>query len=245
MPQVPGMMASAVADGGLGKPREALPPPGSGLPTLRLTPAPDVRLYNLPAASGQRPAASGQRPAASGQRPSITCARREAGAHRQAPSAGSPSRPDPRPGRRRPHFSRPFPVLALLLGTLGLFAAAPAAAQVSGITVSAVAADNTETAVTYSPTLDASGTRYTATLPLGTANIKFTVNCTVVGTANPQVYYFSSQATCSSRSGISRAVMASGGSITSGRRLTTILFPENPSAVTPTSSRNQGMSSYE
>ena len=38
----------------------------------RLTSAPDTRVYNLPAASGQRPAASGQRPAASGQRPAAS-----------------------------------------------------------------------------------------------------------------------------------------------------------------------------
>ena len=59
----------------------------------------------------------------------MTCARREAGAHRPAPSAGSPRKSDPRPGRRRARLSL-LPALALLFGALGLFAAAPASADV-------------------------------------------------------------------------------------------------------------------
>ncbi len=61
----------------------------------------------------------------------MRCARREAGAQSPAPStaAGSPSRPDPRSGRPRARRPARLPVLALLLGALGLFAAAPAAAQ--------------------------------------------------------------------------------------------------------------------
>ena len=70
----------------------------------------------------------------------MTCARREAGAQRSAPSAGSPSRPDPRPGRRRVRLSRLLPALALLLGAFGLFDAAPAEAHTlsapSGVSVS-------------------------------------------------------------------------------------------------------------
>ena len=65
-------------------------------------------------------------PAASG----MTCARRLAGARKPAPSAGSPSRPDPRSGRLRARLTRLLPVLALLLGALSPFAAAPAAAEV-------------------------------------------------------------------------------------------------------------------
>ncbi len=69
----------------------------------------------------------------------MTCARREAGAQQPAASTppGSPSsrqappegrsRPDPSGGRAR--LSLLLPVLALLLGALGLFAAAPAQAQ--------------------------------------------------------------------------------------------------------------------
>ena len=69
----------------------------------------------------------------------MTCARREAGAHRPAASApsrspssgptppGDRSRPDPCGGRAR--LALLLPVLALLLGALGLFAAAPAQAQ--------------------------------------------------------------------------------------------------------------------
>ncbi len=69
----------------------------------------------------------------------MTCARREAGAHRSAASApsrcpssgptppGDRSRPDPRGGRAR--LALLLPVLALLLGALSLFAAAPAQAQ--------------------------------------------------------------------------------------------------------------------
>ena len=71
----------------------------------------------------------------------MKCARREAGAHRPAPSAStrSPasrqapprdrSRPDPSPGRSRARFFFLLPVLALLLGVPSLFAAVPAEAQ--------------------------------------------------------------------------------------------------------------------
>ena len=66
----------------------------------------------------------------------VTCARREAGARKPAPSAepapslsrGSPSRPESRPGRRRARLFG-LPVLALLLAALGTLAAAPAQAQ--------------------------------------------------------------------------------------------------------------------
>ena len=61
----------------------------------------------------------------------MTCVRRLAGAHRPAASApaGSPRKPDPRPGRRRARLSLLLPALALLLGALSLFTAAPAQAQ--------------------------------------------------------------------------------------------------------------------
>ncbi len=92
-------------------------------------------------ASGQRPAASGQRPAASG----VSCARREAGPPEPAaaPRGGASSSP-PSSGPTGGHGAAPagsrraaspwrrparLPVLALLLGALGLFAAAPAQAQ--------------------------------------------------------------------------------------------------------------------
>ena len=56
----------------------------------------------------------------------MTCARRDADAHNSAPSApAASSRPDPHPGRRRARFVLLLPALALLLGALGLFAAAP------------------------------------------------------------------------------------------------------------------------
>lgn len=67
----------------------------------------------------------------------MTCARRLPGARRPAPSAepapsisgGSSSRSELRPGRRRARLFRLLPALALLLGALGLFTAAPATAQ--------------------------------------------------------------------------------------------------------------------
>ena len=97
-----------------------------------LTASENPRVYNK--ASGQRPAASGQRPAASGQRPAasgMTCARRQAGARTPAPSTSAgPRRPDARTGRARARrLSLLLPVVALLLGALGLFAPAPAEAQ--------------------------------------------------------------------------------------------------------------------
>ena len=73
----------------------------------------------------------------------MTCVRREAGAHRPAASTPSRSpssrptptgdgcRPDPRGGRAR--LSLVLPVLALLPGALGLFAAAPAQAQTTTV----------------------------------------------------------------------------------------------------------------
>ena len=45
------------------------------------------------------------------------------------PGQGSPPRPEPRSGRRRARLLRLLPCLALLLGALGPFAAAPAQAQ--------------------------------------------------------------------------------------------------------------------
>ena len=101
--------------------------------------------YNRPAASGQRPAASGQRPAASGQRPAASGQRPAASGQRpaasgQRPAASGPncvrysrlgsSPPDARTGRPRARrLSLLLPVLALVFGALGLFAAAPASAQ--------------------------------------------------------------------------------------------------------------------
>ncbi len=61
----------------------------------------------------------------------MTCARRLAGAHRPAPSVpAASSRPERRSGRSRARLFRLLPVLALLLGALSPFAAAPAAADV-------------------------------------------------------------------------------------------------------------------
>ena len=61
----------------------------------------------------------------------MMCARSLTGASQLASSApaGSPSRPEPRSGRSHARLSRLLPVLALLLGAFGLFAAAPAQAQ--------------------------------------------------------------------------------------------------------------------
>ena len=117
MPEVQGSVSSAGADGGSGQSRAAEPRSGSGVPTRllnrRLTSARTTRACNGPAAQV------------------MTCARRQAGAQRPASSTAADSaRPDPRSGRRRgaPFFL--FPALALLLGALSPFAAAPAAADV-------------------------------------------------------------------------------------------------------------------
>ena len=61
----------------------------------------------------------------------MTCARRPAGARKPAPSTSAGSRrPDARTGRARARrLSLLLPVVALLLGALGLFAATPASAQ--------------------------------------------------------------------------------------------------------------------
>jgi len=85
MPEMERNMSSAfsiVSSAGAGSrktgraPGAALSVAGGGAPVRHaspdLTSAPASRVYNLPAASGQRPAASGQRPAASGQRPAAS-----------------------------------------------------------------------------------------------------------------------------------------------------------------------------
>ena len=78
-----------------------LRPSGSGpfarLANRHLTPAPDTRVYNWPAASGQRPAASGQRPAASGQRPAASGQRPAASGQRPAASGQRPAASGQRP----------------------------------------------------------------------------------------------------------------------------------------------------
>ena len=113
---------AAVLRGGAVDGRRNASPPGSGSGAAgakadgRLTSAEGPRVYNC------GPAA---------QRPSgMKCARRLAGGRRSAlsASADSPRRPEPRPGRSRARFSF-LPALALLLGALSLFHAAPAAAQ--------------------------------------------------------------------------------------------------------------------
>ena len=142
-------LSSVAMDGVSGRTAEASSPPGAGaldrLVTRDLTGAPASRVYNAQRPSGpaaQRPSGpAAQRPSGpAAQRPSgMTCARRPAGAHRPAPSTpaepvssssrGS-SRTEPRPGRRRARLFHCLPALALLLGALGPFAAAPAAADV-------------------------------------------------------------------------------------------------------------------
>ena len=87
---------------------------------------------HLPAGASRRFAASCALTTLTG---GMTCARRLAGAPQPASSAPSRSpasprgrsRPEPRPGRSRARLSRLLPVLALLLGALSPFAAAPAA----------------------------------------------------------------------------------------------------------------------
>ncbi len=59
----------------------------------------------------------------------MKCVRRLAGVQRPAPSAESPRKPEPRFGRFRARLFPLLPVLALLLGAFGPFAAAPAQAQ--------------------------------------------------------------------------------------------------------------------
>ncbi len=131
-------------------------PAAGGAGGTRLTNAPKSyppELYNSPAPSAQRPAPSAQRPAPSAQRPApsgMTCARRPAGARKPASrtSAGS-RRPDAHAGRScaRPSLFSP---LALLLGALSLFAAAPVAAQKSS--------NNEQTLLTATLTVDQAGT---------------------------------------------------------------------------------------
>ena len=116
---VPGIASSAAVDGISGMPSEAAPSRSSG-PLARLDIGTDTASTIMPAA----------------QRPSgMTCARREAGARRPAPStsADSPRRPEPRPGRFRARLFF-FPAIALLLGALSLFHAAPDAAQTVALT---------------------------------------------------------------------------------------------------------------
>ena len=179
MLRVSGIASSEVCGGHgtSGTVPETAAPSGPGLfarlARSHLTPASASRVYNLPAASGQRPAASGQRPAASG----MMCARRLAGAHNPAPStAAASARPDPRPGRPRACLSPLLPALALLLGALGLglFAAAPAHAQ-------------TAWEATHTPADQGSGSF--GCTPTSQCNSRLTDNAFTVG---GQAYTFSS-----------------------------------------------------
>ena len=119
----------------------------------------------------------------------MTCARREAGARRPVPStsAGAPRRADARPGRARARLFGLLPVLALLLGALGLLSPAPAEAQTPTLqfasangsadagfyAVNEVAAQNTPTdatiTVTISPALSSASSVKVTTLARSTA----------------------------------------------------------------------------
>ena len=140
MLRVSGNDPSTVMDGVSTTAVGASPPCGYGVfappANSPLTPAPASPAYNRPTGQpANRPTGQpANRPTGQpANRPTgVTCARRPAGARKPASSApaGSPSPPDPRTGRscaRR--LSRLLPVLALLLGALVLFAAAPAQAQ--------------------------------------------------------------------------------------------------------------------
>ena len=110
----------------------------------------------------------------------MTCARRPAGARRPAsPTSAGSRRPDARTGRARARLSL-VPVLALLLGALGLFAAAPAQAQtkpvLTGLSLSA--GGNT---VTLAPTFVGTTERYTANVPLDTTSLTLTPTWTESG----------------------------------------------------------------
>ena len=123
MLRVSGSKSLAVVDASSGVNLEAAPPPGLGVFAGLATGAKRC----LTSALERIIEPSG--PAA--QRPSgMTCARREAGAQRPAPSTGSSRKSDPRPGHRRARLFCLLPALALLLGAFSPFAAAPAAADV-------------------------------------------------------------------------------------------------------------------
>ncbi len=116
MLRVSGSKSSAVVDASSGVNLEAAPPPGLGVFAGLATGAKRC----LTSALERIIEPSG-----------MTCARRLAGAQPPVPSTPSgSSRPDPRPGCRRVRLSLLLPVLALLLGALSPFAAAPASADV-------------------------------------------------------------------------------------------------------------------
>ena len=103
----------------------------------------------------------------------MTCARRLAGARTPASSTSAgPRRPDARAGRARTRLSL-LPVLALLLGAFGLFAATPAQAQtkpvLTGLSLSV--GGNT---VALTPGFASTTESYTASVPTDTTSLTLT-----------------------------------------------------------------------
>ena len=99
---------------------------------------------------------------------------RPAGAHGAAPStpARPASRPEPRSGRTpSARLFRLFPVLALLLGALSLFAAAPAQAQTPSSQLTGLTLTAGGTSVALDPAFAGGTTSYTAVVPQGTTSV--------------------------------------------------------------------------
>ena len=109
----------------------------------------------------------------------MTCAWREANVERPAPSTpeepvpgsskGSPRKPEPRSGRLCARISLFLPALALLSGVLGLFAAAPSAAQTKtfSITERARATEGDSAFLTITLSEDAPGAGVAFTVAAG------------------------------------------------------------------------------
>ena len=135
----------------------------------------------------------------------MTCARRPAGARTPASptSAGSPSRPDPRTGRPRARRFRLLPVLALLLGALGLFAPAPAEAAHSLATPTNLQAQagDAQVTLTWSGIANhrggytvAHGEHPSGTLSTQTVAVSANRTVTITGLTNDTTYRFRVQA---------------------------------------------------
>ena len=113
----------------------------------------------------------------------MTCARRPAGARKPASWTGSRPASDPRPGRRCARFFALLPALALLLGALLLFPAAPAWAQPAAPTNVTFTPGNAKIVATWTATTSPSSIAFGYWLHYTSASVADVPNSAGIGSS--------------------------------------------------------------